>query len=140
MRYFLFHKPFEVLSNFTGADKDSTLSKFGFPKGIYPVGRLDKDSEGLLLLSDDGPLINKILDPNNNHPRTYLVQVEGVPEGEDMSILKEGPKIKGNYKTKPCEAEILREEPALEARTPPHSHEKKDSHHMDPTHFKRGEK
>ena len=73
------HKPYGVLSQFTPDHPGQrTLAEFRFPKNVYPLGRLDRDSEGLLLLSDEPGLNTKLLDPKNAHPRTYLAQVEGV--------------------------------------------------------------
>ena len=69
-RYILFHKPYGVLSQFTPEDGAKSLGEFNLPKDVYPAGRLDKDSEGLLLLTDDGPLIEKLLNPKNEKPKT----------------------------------------------------------------------
>ena len=71
-QYIAFHKPYGVLSQFTGEANQRTLAEFKFPKGVYAAGRLDKDSEGLLLLTDDGPLKHKLLHPNKNHKKTFL--------------------------------------------------------------------
>ena len=73
----LFNKPFGVLSQFTPEAGHPALDQFGFPPGIYAAGRLDHDSEGALLLTDDGKLIKRLLNPKFEHPRTYLAQVEG---------------------------------------------------------------
>jgi len=116
--YILFNKPFGVLSQFTGEEGQRTLAEFNFPKGVYAAGRLDKDSEGLLLLSDDGPFIEKLLNPKNAHPRTYLVQVENIPSNEALEKLRRGVQIKG-HKTRPCEVELLESEPILWERNPP---------------------
>ncbi|MBP5557264.1 MAG: hypothetical protein J6X65_06160 [Bacteroidales bacterium] len=72
----MFNKPFGVLSQFTPEGGHRALDEFGFPAGVYAAGRLDHDSEGALLLTDDGRLIKQLLDPKNAHPRTYLAQVE----------------------------------------------------------------
>jgi 23S rRNA pseudouridine2457 synthase len=117
-RYIAFHKPYGVLSQFTGEPGQRTLAEFGLPPAVYAAGRLDKDSEGLLVLSDDGPFIKRLLDPDRGHARSYLVQVEGVPKGQDLKRLSEGVTIKG-YRTKPCRAERLDTPPRVEERDPP---------------------
>jgi 23S rRNA pseudouridine2457 synthase len=119
-RYLLFHKPYRVLSQFT-AGKDgsfprSTLANFISVKNVYPVGRLDFDSEGLLLLTNDGRLQHRLADPRFEHPRTYWVQVEGVPSLAALSALQAGVLIQG-YKTKPCTARVIT--PQVPAREPP---------------------
>lgn len=117
-RYIAFHKPYGVLSQFTGEPGQRTLAEFGLPSGVYAAGRLDKDSEGLLILSDDGVFIKRLLDPDHGHSRSYLVQIEGNPAQEDLKRISRGVVIKG-YRTKPCRAELLSEPPALEPRVPP---------------------
>jgi 23S rRNA pseudouridine2457 synthase len=79
-RLILLNKPFNVLSQFSGGEKGETLADFVRVPGVYPAGRLDKDSEGLLLLTDDGQLQAKISSPKFKLPKTYLVQVEGIPD------------------------------------------------------------
>ncbi|MFT6558548.1 pseudouridine synthase [Sneathiella sp.] len=116
--YISFHKPFGVLSQFTSEGGHPSLEGFGLPKGVYAAGRLDRDSEGLLILSDDGPFINKLLDPKFAHPRTYLVQVEGDPSDQDLNALRKGPVIKG-YKTKECLVERPEPQPLIGERNPP---------------------
>lgn len=116
-RYIAFHKPYGVLSQFTGESNQRTLAEFNFPKGVYAAGRLDKDSEGLLLLTNDGPLKHKLLHPNNNHKKTYWVQVEGVPTPKALQQLQRGVLIKG-YRTKPCKATII-QAPNIPPREPP---------------------
>lgn len=118
LKYFAFYKPFGVLSQFTSEGGHPALSEYSLPKEVYPVGRLDRDSEGLLLLSNDGPFIKRLLDPQYSHPRTYHVQVEGAPTGADMANLSKGVSIKG-YQTKPCKAAVLTPPPIIEARNPP---------------------
>ena len=86
--------------------------------GVYPVGRLDRDSEGLLLLTSDGVLQHRLTDPRYEHPKTYLVQVEGAATDADLEALRTGVVILG-YRTRPAEARILDEEPKLWAREPP---------------------
>ncbi len=119
-RYIAFNKPYEILSQFTraeGSDK-GTLALFGFPPGVYPVGRLDYDSEGLLLLSDDARLNGALLDPSGGHPRTYFSQVEGVPDTDALEQLRRGVIIEGRL-TLPAEARLLDGEPDLPPRPVP---------------------
>ncbi len=119
LRYILFNKPYGVLSQFTADHPGQrTLAEFGIPEDVYPAGRLDKDSEGLLLLTNDGSLIKKMLDPKEGHQRTYLVQVEGQLNEEALDKLREGVDISG-YKTLPAHAEFLRRPPAVAEREPP---------------------
>ena len=114
----LFNKPFGVLSQFTPEAGHRALNEFDFPVGVYAAGRLDHDSEGALLLTDNGPLIKKLLDPKFGHPRTYLAQVEGEITEEAVKKLAAGVEIKG-YRTKPCKAEIASEPEGLWPRNPP---------------------
>jgi 23S rRNA pseudouridine2457 synthase len=116
--YIAFYKPFGVLSQFTGDIGQRTLSEFGLPPNVYPVGRLDKDSEGLLLLTNDGPFKHQLLNPKSNHQKTYWVQVEGEPSNEELHLLEVGVVIKG-YKTKSCSVRNLNGEPKLPLREPP---------------------
>ncbi|HLP15950.1 MAG TPA: pseudouridine synthase [Bacteroidota bacterium] len=117
----LFYKPFQVLSQFTdeGSGK-RTLSDFGpFSKSVYPVGRLDYDSEGLLLLTDDNRLKHRLLDPTFAHTRTYLVQVERIPETHALEQLENGVVIEGKQTRKAPLARLLQAEPDLPERVPP---------------------
>ncbi len=114
----LFNKPFGVLSQFTPESGHRALNEFGFPQGVYAAGRLDHDSEGALLLTDEGRLIKKLLDPKFEHPRTYLAQVDGQITQEAINQLKKGVTIK-NYRTKPCQAEIAVPPEDLWERVPP---------------------
>ena len=114
----LFNKPFGVLSQFTPEAGHRALDEFGFPPNVYAAGRLDHDSEGALLLTDDGKLIKKLLDPKFEHPRTYLAQVDGKITQEAVNQLKKGVTIKG-YRTKPCQAEIVDPPENLWERIPP---------------------
>lgn len=114
----LFNKPFGVLSQFTQESGHPALDSFGFPPGVYAAGRLDHDSEGALLLTDNGRLIKKLLDPKYEHPRTYLAQVDGQITEDAVKKLAAGVNIKG-YRTKPCLAEIATPPQNLWERTPP---------------------
>lgn len=118
MRYILFNKPYAVLSQFTPQEGKRTLKEFGFPKGVYPVGRLDYDSEGLLLLTDDNEIKHKLTDPKFELPKTYLAQVERIPTEESMQQLRRGIVLEGK-KTKPASAQLLGEEPNLPPRSVP---------------------
>ncbi|WP_297338252.1 pseudouridine synthase [Algoriphagus sp.] len=115
------YKPYGVLSQFSG-EGQTLASLFHFPKTVYPVGRLDKDSEGLLILTDDKWLNNQLLNPRFGHERTYLVQVEGTPNQEGLGQLQKGVQIKVDgkmYRTKPAIAKIPESIPALPDRDPP---------------------
>jgi 23S rRNA pseudouridine2457 synthase len=106
-----FHKPFGVLSQFTGdGSPNRTLSEFGFPKNIYPIGRLDADSEGLLLLSDEARWNETLLHPRHAHEREYWAQVEKIPAPESLEQLQRGILIQG-WKTLPCRAWLLEPKP-----------------------------
>jgi 23S rRNA pseudouridine2457 synthase len=114
-----FHKPYGVLSRFTAdGSPNRTLSEFGFPKDVYPIGRLDADSEGLLLLSDEPELTDRLLNPRRAHSRTYRVQVEGIPEANAVRRLEGGLLIQGK-KTLPCRARLLDPPPQVPPRDPP---------------------
>lgn len=117
-RYVLFHKPYGVLSQFTPEDGARSLSEFNLPKDIYAAGRLDKDSEGLLFLTDDGALIDKLMHPKNEKQKTYWVLVERVPTEDELEKMRKGLKIE-DYVTKPCEVKILDPQPDVETRDPP---------------------
>jgi 23S rRNA pseudouridine2457 synthase len=114
-----FYKPYGVLSQFTAeGSSDRTLALFGFPGNVYPIGRLDADSEGLLLLSDEPDLNQKLLHPRNRHEREYWAQVERVPDFEALRRLEIGVAVAGR-KTLPCRAWILDPQPELPPRDPP---------------------
>ena len=117
-QYILFHKPYGVLSQFTPEDGARSLAEFDLPKGVYPAGRLDKDSEGLLLLTDDGPLIEQLLNPRNQKPKTYWALVERVPTEESLQRMRDGLRIE-DYTTLPCEVALLQPQPEVEPRDPP---------------------
>lgn len=113
-----FHKPYGVLSQFTpGNSKHLTLIEFGFPKHVYPIGRLDWDSEGLLLLSDEKEWNERLLHPSHAHERTYHVQVEGIATKEAVENLAKGVMIQG-FRTKPCKARLI-PDPGYPSRNPP---------------------
>ena len=114
----LFNKPYGVVSQFTPLAGHKSLKDFGFPKGIYPVGRLDHDSEGLLVLTDDGILNNRLTDPRHYHRRTYLAQVERIPEEAALRTLREGPRL-ADGPTRACKVQLLSQEPVLPPRDPP---------------------
>lgn len=117
-RIILFNKPYGVLSQFTPRDGHPGLSGFGMPTGIYPAGRLDSDSEGLLLLTDDGRLHERLCDPRFAHPRTYLAQVERTPAPDALRRLASGP-VLSDGPTRPCRVRLLEDAPALPPREPP---------------------
>lgn len=115
-----FHKPYGVLCQFTPDQPgQKTLADFEFPAGVYPVGRLDMDSEGLLLLSDEPGFNNRLLDPKTAHPRTYLAQVEGIPTNEAITTLVKGGILIQGHRTLPCGAILLGESPDIPPRDPP---------------------
>lgn len=120
-RYFIIYKPFGVLTQFTG--EGPTLASLGaFPPDVYPVGRLDKDSEGLLLITDDKNLNHHLLNPRFGHQRTYWAQVEGIPTPEALAKLRSGVTINvdgKDYNTKPALAKFLESAPQLPERNPP---------------------
>ncbi len=89
-RIVLLYKPYGALSQFTESEGKATLAKYSLPSGIYPAGRLDHDSEGLLLLTDDGGLNHRLTDPRKGHPRTDWVQVERVPDDAALEKLRRG--------------------------------------------------
>lgn len=119
LEYFMLYKPYGVLSQFTDQEGRQTLSDYGpFPATVYPVGRLDADSEGLLLLTDDTMIKEYLLEPRFGHPRTYWVQVERVPTDSALRQLEEGVLVEG-YKTKPADVRLLEGEPRLPPRAVP---------------------
>lgn len=114
----LFNKPYGVLSQFTrDIPEHQTLAEFGFPKNVYPIGRLDWDSEGMLLLSDEKMWNDFLLNPDHAHERFYHSQVEGIATEEAMQKLRSGVIIQ-DYKTKPCKARLL-SDPGYAERKPP---------------------
>lgn len=121
-KYLAFYKPYGVLTQFTAQESDRTLSEFNFPPQVYAAGRLDKDSEGLLVLTNDGIFNQKLTNPKSNKEKTYFVQVEKIPEQKDLDKLRSGVVIK-DYKTKPAKVQII-QEPQIEPRDPPIRHRK----------------
>jgi 23S rRNA pseudouridine2457 synthase len=116
---FAFHKPYGVLSQFTpDGSPNRTLAEFGFPPRVYPIGRLDADSEGLLLLSDEPSLNARLLHPKHGHDRIYWAQVERIPSPEALEALMRGVLV-GGRKTLPCEARMLDPQPEVPPRDPP---------------------
>ncbi|MDJ1173533.1 pseudouridine synthase [Roseofilum capinflatum] len=124
MTLILFYKPYNVLCQFTdenphtqGKSARETLKDYIPVPGVYPVGRLDRDSEGLLLLTNDGRLQHLLSHPRYGHQRTYWVQVERIPEEEDLTPLRQGMMLKDG-KTRPAQVQII-PPPDLPERNPP---------------------
>ncbi|NEP90229.1 MAG: pseudouridine synthase [Okeania sp. SIO2C2] len=121
-RYILFNKPYNVLSQFTDNTDESNrrqnLKDYIPVSSVYPVGRLDRDSEGVLLLTNHGQLQHRLTDPKFAHPRTYWVQVERMPDEAALRQLKQGVTIK-NYQTRPAKVRLLSVEPNFPPRYPP---------------------
>lgn len=114
-----FNKPYGVLSQFTSdGSPNRPLAEFGFPKNVYPIGRLDADSEGLLLLSDEPAWNAKLLEPRRAHEREYWVQVERIPDEKNLQQLAAGVLVQGRM-TLPCRAWMLQPQPAIPPRDPP---------------------
>lgn len=119
MEYILFYKPFNVLSQFSPEPGKQTLKDFlSLPKDVYPVGRLDYDSEGLLLLTNDNTVKKRLTDPAFAHPKTYYAQVERIPDVAALEQLRSGVLIEGE-RTKPAEIQLLTEEPVFPERSVP---------------------
>lgn len=119
-RYLLFYKPYGVLSQFSPEPNTThpTLQAYIPIPQVYPVGRLDRDSEGLLLLTDHGPLQHRLSDPQFGHQRTYWVQVENIPTPQALEQLRQGVTIQG-YRTRPAQVTLLDAAPVLPERIPP---------------------
>lgn len=117
-RYLLFNKPYGVLSQFTPEGGKACLKDFIDVPGVYPAGRLDWDSEGLLLLTDDGPFIDRIAAPRAKLPKIYWAQVEGIPSAAALATLRSGVILEGRP-TRPAGAELFPEGDALPPRSVP---------------------
>ncbi|BFM16219.1 pseudouridine synthase [Maricurvus nonylphenolicus] len=117
-KLYLFNKPFQVLSQFTDSEGRDTLAKYLPIKDAYPAGRLDYDSEGLLLLTDEGQLQHQISHPKHKLPKTYWVQVEGIPSREAIKSLCQGVTL-NDGPTLPAKAKLIDEPDSLWPRTPP---------------------
>ena len=119
-RYLAFHKPYRVMSSFTDPERRPTLADYINVPGVYAAGRLDYDSEGLLLLSDDGWLLHRLTHPRYEHPKTYLVQVERIPHEQALEALRHGVIVEGE-RTRPAEVEWLAgpAEPRMPERSAP---------------------
>lgn len=122
-RYFALHKPFNVLSQFTSEEGKKCLKDlFELPRDVYPVGRLDYDSEGLLVVTNDPKVTSELLNPSLGHERTYWVQVEGLITLPALQSLRIGVdiQVKGNqYHTQPCEVSLISQPEQVEERNPP---------------------
>jgi 23S rRNA pseudouridine2457 synthase len=122
-RYFIIYKPFQVLSQFTSEEGKKTLADlYDLPKDVYPVGRLDFDSEGLLILTNDTKLNHLLLNPKHRHEREYWVQVEGLITDQALKLLQSGITISidgKEHKTLPCNAYRFNEAISVSERNPP---------------------
>jgi 23S rRNA pseudouridine2457 synthase len=117
-KYFLVNKPYGMLTQFTDSEKRQTLgSLYKFPKDVYPVGRLDMDSEGLLFLTNDKSLTDYLFNPQNKHEREYYVQVEGIPNEIDLQKLRQGIKL-NDGPALPAKVKMI-VNPTFPPRTPP---------------------
>ncbi len=117
-KYIKFNKPFDVLCAFTDQSGRSTLADYINVSEVYAAGRLDLDSEGLVFLTNQGAVNHRITSPKYHLPKTYFVQVEGIPDKSSISQLQRGVTIKGNYLTKRCEVMVI-PEPDLAERSKP---------------------
>ncbi len=124
MNYYIIYKPYKIISQFTSSHKKKCLDSlnFIFPKDVYPLGRLDENSEGLLILTNDKSLNFKLLNPEFEHKRIYLVQLQGIVTPEALKQIEAGVTIAldaGEYNTKPCKVKQVREPENLPARAHP---------------------
>ena len=117
-QHLVFHKPYGVLSKFTDAEGRPTLAAYIDVPHVYPAGRLDMDSEGLLVLTSDGNLAARFTSPSFKVPKTYLVQVERIPDEADLEQLRTGVLVKGKC-TRPAAVQLLPEEPSVHPRPVP---------------------
>ncbi len=117
-RYLVINKPYGVLTQFRDLQGRPTLGDYVNVPDVYPVGRLDSDSEGLLILTNDGGLSHRLTDPKFDHPKTYLAQVERVPDEEALENLRRGP-VLSDGRCKPVEVELLADPPELWERSEP---------------------
>jgi 23S rRNA pseudouridine2457 synthase len=118
LKYYAVHKPYGILSQFTSSEGKKTLKElFDFPKDVYPVGRLDLDSEGLLILTNDKILTDHLLNPKQKQEKEYYVQVDGIPTKEALEKLRQGVVIEGK-KTLPANVKII-SNPDFPPRVPP---------------------
>lgn len=117
-RILLFNKPYGVLSQFTAADGHAGLGDYIDTPGVYAAGRLDADSEGLLILTDDGALQHRLTDPRHKLPKTYWAQVEGAPTDADLALLRR-PLPLGDFVARPARARVIDEPAGLWPRDPP---------------------
>src|SRR5262245_53086850 len=118
MRYLAFFKPYDVLTQFTDSASRATLKNYIDVPRVYPVGRLDRDSAGLLLPTDDGPPAPRLADPRHAHPKTYIAQVERVPTPEALEALRRSV-VLGDGPTRPAHVGLLTQPPDLPDRPVP---------------------
>jgi 23S rRNA pseudouridine2457 synthase len=114
----LFNKPYGVICQFSKHETHPTLKDYITTPGVYAAGRLDTDSEGLLILTDDGALQHRLSDPKHKQPKTYWVQVEGAPADDDLALLRKGVDL-GDFVTQPAQVRVIDEPPGLWERVPP---------------------
>lgn len=119
-RYVLLNKPYDVLCQFTDSTGErQTLADFCEVPRVYPVGRLDRDSEGLVMLTNDGWMQHRLSDPRYDHPKTYWAQVEGIPDAAALQHLRDGVQVWDDFKSRPAKVRLLEGEPDLPPRNPP---------------------